>query len=348
MKKKIYIDVPEPCHENWQEMTPIEQGRHCGVCTKNVIDFTRFTDKELLDFLSTPQQNICGRFDNKQLNRAIEYPITQQKYSLPSSWLFGLSLLAWTIATALPITTYAAPIVVEQSVLKGEIKNTDGDSSRTIRGIVTDSLNNENLAFVSIRVKETKIRVATDYDGKFTLKIPKSFANKDITLEIRYVGYETKHIIVKPNETLVNVALSEDVSIFMGEVMHVTMGRMSDSEYLTQKRVYGKIVSEEDSTPVAGATVFLSNRNHRKTIFGDTTDAEGNYSFDLPLNYNDSVFSIRFEKEGKTTKIIEGIIHTYLKKPLNTTLNEKEVIIVGTFYEPTRWQKVKRFFKRLF
>ena len=34
------ITIPTPCHENWNEMTPNEMGRHCTVCSKTVKDFT--------------------------------------------------------------------------------------------------------------------------------------------------------------------------------------------------------------------------------------------------------------------------------------------------------------------
>jgi hypothetical protein len=30
MSKSVQIHIPQPCHENWQHMTPKEQGRFCG------------------------------------------------------------------------------------------------------------------------------------------------------------------------------------------------------------------------------------------------------------------------------------------------------------------------------
>ena len=43
MKKPIAITIPKPCHEDWTSMTPTEQGKHCAVCSKEVIDFTAHT-----------------------------------------------------------------------------------------------------------------------------------------------------------------------------------------------------------------------------------------------------------------------------------------------------------------
>jgi hypothetical protein len=199
-------------------MTPVEQGRHCGVCSKNVIDFTKFSDKELLDFLSTPQQNICGRFNNKQLNREISKPLEPKQYSLPTTWLFGLSLLAGTIAAALPITTYATPTLIEQSLERKINKTPNGDSTRVIKGFVKDSTTSENLVGVTVLIKNTKIGVATDFNGKFILKVPKEYLDKDIVLEVRYLGYKTQ-FVAATNYNYLSVALSETELEIAGEVI---------------------------------------------------------------------------------------------------------------------------------
>ncbi len=67
MKHKITI--PEPCHENWDEMTPKENGRFCMSCSKTVIDFTKMLPEEIQHFFMQNQRNkICGRFKKSQLD----------------------------------------------------------------------------------------------------------------------------------------------------------------------------------------------------------------------------------------------------------------------------------------
>lgn len=71
----IQISIPQPCHEDWNKMTPTEQGRYCSSCQKCVVDFTRFTDRQLYEFFSKHQgQKICGQVNNSQLNRLILPP----------------------------------------------------------------------------------------------------------------------------------------------------------------------------------------------------------------------------------------------------------------------------------
>ncbi|PZR24111.1 MAG: hypothetical protein DI539_01470 [Flavobacterium psychrophilum] len=67
-----HFSVPKPCHENWNAMTPAEQGRFCSVCSKNVTDFTQMSNEEIVVYLRKNSANgVCGRFRNDQLQQKI-------------------------------------------------------------------------------------------------------------------------------------------------------------------------------------------------------------------------------------------------------------------------------------
>lgn len=68
MKKGITISIPTPCHESWQEMTPVEKGRFCSSCQKAVTDFTVMNDQQIIDFIKKHPGSHCGRFLPDQLN----------------------------------------------------------------------------------------------------------------------------------------------------------------------------------------------------------------------------------------------------------------------------------------
>lgn len=54
--------VNNPCPESWEKMSPNHQGRFCGKCSKIVIDFTKKTTQEILDFLKARKgEDICGK-----------------------------------------------------------------------------------------------------------------------------------------------------------------------------------------------------------------------------------------------------------------------------------------------
>lgn len=64
------ISVPNPCNENWNSMTPQNQGRFCSSCQLVVTDFTKMDDQEIINYFRTHQkEKICGHFLNEQIKR---------------------------------------------------------------------------------------------------------------------------------------------------------------------------------------------------------------------------------------------------------------------------------------
>lgn len=45
------IEIPLPCHENWDAMTANEKGRFCNSYSKSVIDFSNYSAAEILQYL---------------------------------------------------------------------------------------------------------------------------------------------------------------------------------------------------------------------------------------------------------------------------------------------------------
>lgn len=65
------ISIPKPCHEDWEKMTPRDQGRHCDACAKTVVDFTNMSDDEVQNFFLNNNGKVCGRVNNSQLARIV-------------------------------------------------------------------------------------------------------------------------------------------------------------------------------------------------------------------------------------------------------------------------------------
>lgn len=78
--QQLHLSIPEPCHENWQQMTPTEQGRFCNACAKQVVDFSNMSDDQVLNYFSTVKnEKVCGRAYPDQLERAITMPQPPKK-----------------------------------------------------------------------------------------------------------------------------------------------------------------------------------------------------------------------------------------------------------------------------
>ncbi|MFD1603741.1 energy transducer TonB [Flavobacterium artemisiae] len=87
MERKYKITIPEPCHEDWNKMTPKDNGRFCLNCSKTVVDFTAMMPEEIQHFfIQNQNENVCGRFRKSQLDTiTIQIPsrvlYTQTHYS---------------------------------------------------------------------------------------------------------------------------------------------------------------------------------------------------------------------------------------------------------------------------
>lgn len=66
--KNYKVSLSFQCNEDWNKMTPMEKGRHCGACNKVVIDFSSMTDSQIVNYL-LENKNTCGKFNTTQLNR---------------------------------------------------------------------------------------------------------------------------------------------------------------------------------------------------------------------------------------------------------------------------------------
>lgn len=111
------ITIPQPCHENWNVMTPNEQGRFCNACAKTVVDFTQMSDDEVKHFLlaKKEEERICGRFKNGQLQ-----DIT---ISLPQN-IFELQMPWWKKFLVASLVAFSSTLFSCNTTLTGEPKTT--------------------------------------------------------------------------------------------------------------------------------------------------------------------------------------------------------------------------------
>jgi len=85
------IHIPDPCFEDWDKMTPNEQGSFCKVCAKTVVDFSKKSEDEIQQYIAANlDKKICGRFNINQLEpETDEVPrlkinIEEPKFIFPS------------------------------------------------------------------------------------------------------------------------------------------------------------------------------------------------------------------------------------------------------------------------
>lgn len=63
------MKIEKPCTENFSGMTKNELGRHCSLCNKTVVDFTKMSTADIQNHLASSAGEVCGRFKNLQLEQ---------------------------------------------------------------------------------------------------------------------------------------------------------------------------------------------------------------------------------------------------------------------------------------
>jgi hypothetical protein len=89
------ISIPEPCHEDWNSMTPDANGKFCNSCSKSVIDFTNKTDAEIhAMMMERKNEKVCGHFKKTQVNRplALNIPFHTLPRNLSPARAFAVAL----------------------------------------------------------------------------------------------------------------------------------------------------------------------------------------------------------------------------------------------------------------
>ncbi len=213
MGKSLHLQVPVPCHENWNNMTRESQGRFCMSCQKTVVDFTAMTDYDLIQYFKNLKGNTCGRFTQDQLNT---------KYTLESKrrlkWfkyfvhilIPPLLISARSYAQGMVkknVTSCVTPMVKKEKVRITMGKPAFIQPSSEISGMVTNE-RGEALAGASIFIKGTEEGLSTDGNGHFILSTKHDFP---LMLSVSYVGYGPLELTIDEKEAKapLNILLKE-------------------------------------------------------------------------------------------------------------------------------------------
>jgi hypothetical protein len=205
--QSVQLSIPKPCHENWDKMTPTQQGRFCNACAKQVVDFTTMSDGEVLNFfLKNKTENVCGRTLPQQLDRVLEAPkpivptkLWYWKYAAAAGLLLmgkegmgqeqNLNTSPKIAQTANTIENIRGEIAVSANkIIKGVVKNVVGDP----------------MPFANVSIKNTNNTVQADANGKFSIK--HKFIN-DAILVITAVGFEVKEVTLNTESERMEVTI---------------------------------------------------------------------------------------------------------------------------------------------
>lgn len=111
--------IPVPCFENWDQMTPVSEGRNCDKCCKVVVDFSDWETSEIASYLTSKKDTpICGRIMEDQLTPALS--ADAYVYNLVHSGLAFLKKVAAILLFAICIAQQ--PATAQQPITKDTLR----------------------------------------------------------------------------------------------------------------------------------------------------------------------------------------------------------------------------------
>ncbi|MBL7717613.1 MAG: carboxypeptidase regulatory-like domain-containing protein [Flavipsychrobacter sp.] len=171
--RPIQLTIPEPCGQDWNKMTPCAQGKFCGQCSKEVIDFSSWSDAALYRFFAEGPEHVCGRFSQAQLRRDLRIPYQ------PHSRLYRM-VIAWGLVLTF---TSAAELNAQTSEPKARIetgprmyppgKPKNDDAATIIQGTIYNG-RAQVVEGINVAIYQNGKMVAsstTDADGIYSMEL---------------------------------------------------------------------------------------------------------------------------------------------------------------------------------
>lgn len=177
------FSIPTPCAQPWAAMRPTTDGRHCGACQTEVVDFSRLSEAEMLAFLARHDgRPVCVLANANQVALA-PAPATRWR-----QWLLaGLALLGWH-----PVTSCATN-PPQQLPAQATAATTGPAAAKAqqiiIRGQVLDGASETVVPQVSVFINSTQFGATTDAEGRFELVMAADWAPiAGGAVELKFVG----------------------------------------------------------------------------------------------------------------------------------------------------------------
>jgi hypothetical protein len=260
--KKLKFTLPDPCHQDWNKMSPTELGKFCSSCEKEVFDFTTYSDEQLIKNLDV-KDNVCGRFTDKQLNRDLR--LQRKKHHNYLSYTFsGLLSVLLLNSSATKAQEKPRTIQTDKNFKSIPLQNTRVTDSITISGTVLDETRYP-LPGATVLIKGTTIGATTDFDGNFNLN-----CKVTDTVVFSYVGYIDFEAKANSKEMIIELKLDKTLN----NVVLTSMGIVRKHHELSNGNInVTGTLFDETNIPLPGATVLIKG-----TTTGTTTDIDGNFN----------------------------------------------------------------------
>lgn len=231
MKTRLDISISEPCSEKFNRFKPAQSGRFCKSCQKEVIDFRKMSDQQIINYFKNNNNETCGILKKSQLkNYEVDANIKGSrslKYITAASLaLFSLMSVSNANAQVPNDKTEISP----RKTMAVAVSELDLVQGHVVTGMISDETS--PIPGANIVLKNTTTGTTTNFDGVF--KFPKPLKTGDV-LVVSYIGYKSQEIVIQENLWNLNIVLKDEFLCMMGKV------NVNSEVYKSKKTLWQKI-----------------------------------------------------------------------------------------------------------
>lgn len=219
MNTQFNLEIAKPCSENFNDFKPTKKGGFCDACHKEVVDFTKMKNEEIVTYFKTNKsENTCGRFTSHQLNKPYTTTSTTKNKYVSFFTGIGIVLLSFfSIGSAEAQETEKSTKALDDDSNTEEIKDQE---FVTVKGTVVTKDDGLPLPGASVILQGTTHGIQTDFDGYF--EFPVKLKKGDVLI-VSYVGLESQKIIIENKKSASKIELKVNMEydcciIIAGEV----------------------------------------------------------------------------------------------------------------------------------
>lgn len=285
MAFRLKLEIENPCAENWEEMMPDEKGRFCLSCTKQVVDFSKMTNQELIRFFKQNRTTeICGQLSAQQLNQElIEAPRRSRllpyflRVTLPAMLLINRGEAQ---QSRLSNDTTVVRRVSETADTK-QLRLLAADSAPVvIRGKVVDH-EGKPVAYASVKVADTEQYSLTDSAGQFQIH----YRGTDLRIQVSCSALSFE-------DTIAVFSFTEDAQPYTIRLQPKELAPVvvrSDGIVCLLKGGVGGIIVKRTSTPLDTLTNWFKNTISKFRLYPNPARTFSTIKIELPEGYDEQV-----------------------------------------------------------
>lgn len=209
------ITIAKPCTQNWAEMEKEADFGFCTVCSKNVIDFTNYSNAEIISVLRQASASVCGRLTVTQLNQLNYYNLV-----MPANrnWMKYLGVLAIGAAIFAQDANAAIPrVATEISIGTGEKRAEKPLVVNKITGRILDT-NKKPVAGIRLVILNTPYYATTDQNGQYEILLKNNLNIKNNKISVQSARYSAI-LIINYTKVKQNDIMLKDEPMIMGEIV---------------------------------------------------------------------------------------------------------------------------------